>query len=124
MSEKIYVITRGDYSDYHIITATTDKKIADKIAKKFNAEVETYDDSEIYLKDIYVLGFNPQGNVAYCDKATSEYDYPISDRIYYTGDSKKNICVRLEVEADDEQSAIKIGAEKRAKFLAEQEGIL
>ena len=43
MSEKVYVVTRGDYSDYHIITATTNKDIANQIAKKFDAKVEIYD---------------------------------------------------------------------------------
>ena len=35
---KIYVVTRGVYSDYHIITATTDKALAERIAKKFDRE--------------------------------------------------------------------------------------
>ena len=34
---KIYVVTDGMYSDYHIITATIDKGVAEKIAKRFSA---------------------------------------------------------------------------------------
>lgn len=122
MSETVYVVTRGDYSDYHIITATTDKKIADKVAKKFNAEVEIYDNSEIYTKTIFGVTFNKSGDVMYCYEL-SEYDYPPNNEIVQ---HKRNnqTCLYIEVEADDEQSAIKIAAEKRAKFLAEQEGIV
>ena len=35
---KIYVVTKGCYSDYHIITATTDEKLAYKIKEKFNGD--------------------------------------------------------------------------------------
>ena len=122
MSEKVYVVTRGDYSDYHIITATTNKDIANQIAKKFGAEVEIYDDSEIYTKTVFGVTFNKVGDVMYCHEL-SEYDYPPNNEIIQ---HKRNnqTCLYVEVEADDQQSAIKIAAEKRAKFLAEQEGIV
>lgn len=120
MFEKIYVVTRGDYSDYHIITATTDEKRAKKIAKKFNAEVETYDDSEVYLKQIFSINFDKNGNVTECEENNNDYDYPVTDRCF----EHKNKTFYVEVEADDKESAIKIAAEKRAKFLAEKEGIV
>jgi hypothetical protein len=122
MSEKVYVVTRGDYSDYHIITATTDKKTADKVAKKFNAEVEIYDNSEIYTKTIFSVTFNEIGDVKYCHEL-SEYDYPPNNKVIQHKRNNMNYLY-IEVEADDEQSAIKIAAEKRAKFLAEQERIV
>ena len=118
MSEKIYVVTKGDYSDYHIITATTNEKHAKKIAKKFGAEVEIYDNSEIYTKNIFEINFDIKGNVTDCYKMTSEYDYPLNNEI-----RSYSFGIELEVEADNEQSAIKIAAEKRAKFLAEQQGL-
>lgn len=122
MSEKIYVVTRGDYSDYHIITATTDYKRANEIAKKFKAEVEIYDDSEIYTKTVFGVTFNEIGDVIYCYEL-SEYDYPPNNKIIQHKRNNQN-CLYVEVEADDKQSAIKIAAEKRAKFLAKQEGIV
>lgn len=121
MSEKVYVVTRGDYSDYHIITATTNKDIANQIAKKFGAKVEIYDNSEIYTKTVFGVTFNKVGDVMYCYEL-SEYDYPPNNKIIQ---HKRNnqTCLYVEVEADDEQSAIKIAAKKRAKFLAEQQGL-
>lgn len=114
MSEKIYVVTRGDYSDYHIITATTDFEHANEIAKKFKAKVEIYDDSEIYLKNIYSINFDEKGNVVSCYQ-NNEYNYPYDEKIYW----RKDNTLYIQVEADDEQSAIKIAAEKRAKSIAE-----
>lgn len=119
MSEKIYVVTRGDYSDYHIITATTDFERADEIAKKFKGEIEIYDDSKMYLKNIYFVSFDPSGDVDYCE-LENEYSYPYKENISYRRDQS----ISMKVEADDTQSAIKIVAEKRAKFLAKKEGII
>jgi len=114
MSEKIYVVTRGDYSDYHIITATTDFERADEIAKKFKGEIEIYDDSKMYLKNIYSIYFDAKGNVDYCE-LNNEYSYPYDEKIYW----RKDNTLYMNVEADDKQSAIKIAAEKRAKSIAE-----
>lgn len=49
--EKIYAVTKGSYSAYHIIALTTDKERAEHIAKIFSdgwddAEVEEFEDSK------------------------------------------------------------------------------
>lgn len=51
---KIYVITDGEYSDYHVVAATTDKKKAEKIRREItdyrfgcSARIEIYEDGEI-----------------------------------------------------------------------------
>ena len=41
----IYIITAGEYSDYHIIAATTDRECAEKIAEHFDADIEEFEDS-------------------------------------------------------------------------------
>lgn len=50
---KIYVITAGEYSDYHICAVTDDKKSAERLRKIYSshwreARVETYDTKYIY----------------------------------------------------------------------------
>lgn len=45
---KVYVITEGNYSDYHICTVTTNKERAEKLVKIFSdnwddAKIEEYD---------------------------------------------------------------------------------
>lgn len=122
---KIYVVTKGDYSDYHIITATTDKAQAKKIADKFSddwgeAKVEIYDDAEIYLKTVWLVRFDTKGNVNELRVDNSEYSYRDVNKC--SSDIFKGVYVH--VQADDEISAIKIASEKRAEFLAKKAGIV
>lgn len=122
---KIYVVTKGCYSDYHIITATTDKAQAKEIAKKFSddwdeARVQTYDDAEIYLKKVWFVRFDTKGNVNELNLDASEYSYGYLNECSF--DAAKGVYVH--VQADDGASAIKIAAEKRAMFLAKKAGIV
>lgn len=124
---KIYVVTKGEYSDYHIITATTDKELAEKIANKFTgdwdedeASVEEYEDAEIYLKPIWKVKFDEHGNIKKCEKTDYEPDYKIVNECnYYCYNREFSIVV----EADNEEHAIKIASEKRAEYLARKAGI-
>lgn len=122
---KIYVVTKGSYSDYHIITATTDKIQAKKIADKFSSEwdeakVEIYDDAEIYLKKMWFVRFDANGNVNELREDVSEYSYVEVNKPSF--DAAKGVFVH--VCADDSISAIKIASEKRAEFLAKKAGIV
>lgn len=123
---KIYVVTKGDYSDYHIITATTDKKLANEIAKKFSngwgkAKVEIYKNAEIMLKPIYLVRFGLNGDVVEISSAsTNEYMYEDINQCAF--DHSKQVFVI--VIADDADHAIKIANEKRAEFLARKAGVV
>ena len=117
---KIYVVTKGHYSDYHIITATTNKKLAHQIKEKFDddydeAEVEVFEDAEIFLKPCFFLRFDWNGNVIELrEESNTEYCYDGS-----LGEDFRGFFY-INVVADDLESAIKIGAEKRAMWLAEK----
>ena len=122
---KIYVITKGSYSDYHIITATTDETQARKIADKFSddyekAEIEIYEDAKLYLKAVWFVRFDTKGNVNELHEDNSEYSYQYVNECGF--DCAKGVYVH--VQADDEISAIKIAAEKRAMFLAKKAGVV
>ena len=39
---KIYVVTQGEYSDYHIVATFLDKKIANDFANKMNSTIKGY----------------------------------------------------------------------------------
>ena len=56
---KLYAVTKGDYSEYHIIALTVSNDAAKKIAKRFSgtndAMVEEYEDGEIILGRSYIL---------------------------------------------------------------------
>ena len=130
---KIYVVTKGGYSEYHIVTATTDREKAEKLAKKFSddcedAEVEEYEDSDVYLRKLWYVRFNENGEV---EKIKLE-----SDAFYYTSDKVNCVCYNtcgcygiiyetwVYVFADTEEEAIKIASEKRAEFLAKMNGLV
>lgn len=121
---KIYVVTKGCYSDYHIITATTDEKLANDIKEKFSedyswgeAKVEVYEDAEIFMKPCYFLRFDKNGNVIEFEESNKEYDYDERCGI----DIKGNFYV--DVATDNEEAAIKISAERREMYLAQKYGL-
>lgn len=124
----VYIVTRGDYSDYHICAVTLEKAKAKKLAKMYNsyndnAKVEEWEtDTETDINALngrypYIVAFNTDGDA---EAFKEHYDY----EDFHEGvvDSPRG-GLSVRVYATDEQSAIKIAAEKRAKYLAEKEGI-
>ena len=118
----IYVLTCGDYSDFHIEAATSDKEIADAYAKIHDCEVEEFPDlrdtSIINYADTLVTAFYFEfDKIGRLTNAKKQYVLPSSDlgdgRIDYSG------CFQVGVIAEDEEQAKKIAYDKRAKFLAE-----
>lgn len=125
---KLYAVTKGEYSDYHIIALTADKEAAKKIAKMFTtgecdydkAEVEEYEDGKIILgKKLYfvrVVG----GNVDEVVEDKSDYwlfDTSVSrgcmigeKEMYYT-----------HVLTDTAEKAAKIGKDRVMKYIASRE---
>lgn len=124
----IYVITQGSYSAYHIIGATTDRGIAEKIAKKFSDDcddcrIEEFSEGETLLRNLWRVFFKKNGDVFRCDMSDYPRDYydkgsPIIDTIY-----KRDYDLIVTVEADNEEAAVKIAAEKRAVYLANKNGL-
>lgn len=43
--KKFYAVTKGIYSEYHIITITDNKENADRIAAAYDADIEEYEDN-------------------------------------------------------------------------------
>jgi hypothetical protein len=113
---KIYVVTDGEYSDYHIITATTDQSVAEKIAKKFGADIEEYENAEIMLQPLWFIRFDKNGDVCECHQDTSGFFYDCIGLCRFDVEGQ----VYTHIAADTAERAIKAGAERRAKFLAEK----
>lgn len=123
---KIYVVTQGEYSDYHIITATLSKRRAEEIAKRFSndyygsvPEIEEFEDSDVFLRPCWCVYFQSDGEIVYVRKASEHYDYEKIGKYqqYRDGSGAINLI------ADDEKTAVKIASEKRAEYLARREGI-
>lgn len=122
---KIYVITKGDYSDYRICAVATDPTKADQLAEFFSsryepAEVEEYDTEDVpdLMKGgmVFCVHFSKRGEPIHIFQSQEKWD---NNEINLHADG----TVAMFVQADSKEAAIKIGAEKRAKFLAERMGL-
>ena len=123
---KLYAVTSGRYSDYGIITLCSDKERAESIVRWYNryekydkASVEEYEDGIVVPDESvepYEVTFLDDGSLKKVENCGPSH-------IFYRRMLK---CVdgRLifYVLAEDEESAKKIAAEKRAKYIAETSG--
>ena len=129
MSEpkKVYIITKGPYSDYHICAVAATKEIAEKLQKIYSedswsdATIEEYDLNEARddVRVFYDVTFTNE-KVSACFNEYSE-----KESIHFFKGNKCEsdrliVCVR----ARDEDHAVKIAQDRRAEYLAKTEGIV
>lgn len=120
---KIYVITRGEYSDYHICSVVTDYEKAQILMRKFSdsyypANIEEFDTEEfscvISGKNLYCVSFDKNGNMTNVfEKNIDNFD-PEDNPVQV----RKGKEVLVYVFAFNKESAVKIAAEKRAMELS------
>lgn len=121
---KVYVITSGCYSDYHICGVATDKEKANLLAERFStshhtAEVEEYDTDDMaeYLR------FRNTYSCQYIDKtkriviSESNYIYPEKSDFMVT---KTAYGLYVYVNADTKEMALKKASDMFAKYRAER----
>lgn len=124
---KLYAVTKGDYSDYHIITLTADKEAAKKIAKMFSdgcdeAKVEEYEDGKAIVgKEVYFVRV-VDGNVD--DVSVSNSEYSLFDTSVYDcrAFARKGMYY-THVLTDSAEKAAKIGKDRIMKYIAEKENL-
>lgn len=129
---KIYVITKGSYSDYHICAVTTDKEKAERLALFYTdrwdeAKVEEFEEDEIPddCMPIYFVRYkNGKWYIDNCgiESPDHEAEHAFFKRNYVRGtyDFDSFYC---DVMADDEEHAIKIAQDLYAKKKAELMGL-
>ena len=124
---KLYAVTKGDYSDYHIITLTASKDAAKKIAKRFSrsyddAMVEEYEDGEIILgKELYFVRM-VDGNID--DVAEDDSEYSLFDTSVCHGNTwGGKPMYYTHVLTDSAEKAEKIGKDRIMKYIAEKENL-
>lgn len=124
---KLYAVTKGDYSDYHIITLTADKEAAKKLAKRFSgtyddAMVEEYEDGEIILgKELYFVRM-VDGNID--DVTEDDSEYNLFDTSVCHGNTwGGKPMYYTHVLTDTAEKAEKIGKDRIMKYIAEKENL-
>lgn len=115
---KIYIITKGSYSDYHICNVTTDYKKAKRYKEAYSdnwweACIEVHEDGE-NGKENYCWAYNPVSNTA----KISEYNG--KERVMKNREGK---IYSVYVYAPDKKHAAKKAQDMIAKYKAEQAGL-
>lgn len=130
----VYVITSGEYSDYSICAVALDKEKAEILKEKFDrydytgARIEEYDteDYEAILsgKSVYGVSFDKCGNCINIYNENEDLSPYLIDRVKYSPSFNEftGVCV-VYVMTDSPEAAVKIAAERRAKYLAEKMGL-
>lgn len=122
---KLYAVTAGTFSDYHIITICTDRDKADRIADWYNrvsrhdqADVEEYEDSVAVPGETdlpYCVKFRTDGSISWTEKCDAEP--ALWGVVYDSGDG----LLRVFVLAPDEESAEEKATKRfREKILEEK----
>lgn len=125
---KVYVITKGDYFDYHICGVAVDKNMADKIAEGCSSDydeamVEVYD-TEMFspiLKggSVFFVRLTYDNNeIESCEE--NNWDYVVN-RINKVDTMFRNAGCFTYVVARDEEHARKIGADILYQYKYEKE---
>lgn len=135
---KVYVVTSGEYSDYHIDAVFIDRYLAYKYAtvqqlknRWSSYDVETYDTDDIKMADVdaeeeeirphiaYRCEFLPDGTLQEGrDVVKEKWDEPVGEGYY-----NKNIVVYVPKGDKSVEECVKVAQDMRAKYLAEKFGL-
>lgn len=116
---KVYVITKGCYSGYHIVGVCLDKKKAKKIAEAVSEEPRSLYEARVeeYDTDAFVAGF--RYHVSYADDIWyADIDDFDEHRNNYAYNDRSFV-----VYAKDKEHAVKIAQDMRAEYMAKESGV-
>lgn len=124
---KAYVITKGEYSDYHICAVTLDEDKAEPLKKLFTDEwheayVEEYEvDAHFPIDYPYFLVYKySDGRIDIKETETCDYDYGVVRKCH---NNKDGTFYVVSLKAKDKDHAKKIALDKIAKYKAEKLGL-
>lgn len=132
---KIYVVTEGNYSGYHIVFCTLDKARAELFVKRYNKRdyeeyrVEEYDSDRINLFDndrkMFEISMRENGYVSVYEREPCYHDMECSVN-KVTRRKYRNIpavLYEVNVMAEDEEHAKKIGEDLIYEYMARKAGV-
>jgi len=125
--QAVFLVTRGDYSDYRVCAVFTEKALAEKYIdsfkgnsyEQFRIENYTLNPYQYELKNDYkpfFLRMTKEGNCTEINVKDSSYGFEDED-IDFGFDVNKNMYISIF--AKDETHAIKVANEKRVQLIAE-----
>lgn len=132
---KIYIITKGEYSDYHICAATTDENTAKNLLQLYRdrwdePRIETYDDRSardvLHGGCIWDVFINPKNMTFRACKSYNSFAIPDNiNQVERTEDwylCGKNEDYTISVIAKSKEHAIKIAQDKFAEYKYNEQG--
>jgi len=122
----VYIVTRGEYSDYRILAAYSTRELADAVVEWLgpsNAEVEEYDldknaEPLAHGYAAFRVTMDWSGNSEPVERVHYRWEALSGEVSVWSGRSGKGGVYGV-VFARDEQHAVKIVNEKRAQMIAQ-----
>ena len=114
---KVYVVTSGEYSDYHICGVTLDKPLAERWAEVEQGSAEEYETDEAFVDThqgllSYTVVMDIEGNSS-CSRSIGNYER--EDQPYSTYENRR---MAFYVWAKHDTHAVKIANERRIQRIA------
>lgn len=125
----VYVITKGEYSDYGIEAVALEKEKAEELRERYSnqwdeAMIETYDTDDYYVEmgRFYEVKVGKRSAIHVRETGVTNIEdrNKVSfGRNWFTNVEEYSVIVK----AKDEEHAKKIGADLVAKYKAEKQGV-
>ena len=121
----VYVITEGEYSDYHIIAVSLDKEKAKIIADAFS---NTYDKANVEEYETDTFELIKEGNKIY-EVIYDANEYRVRETMWLDNDEKLNTVQKfkdvyqVKILTKDVDHAFKIGVDLINEYKAREQGI-
>lgn len=125
----VYVITKGEYSDYGIVAVTLEKEKAEELKILYSdswgeAMIETYDTDDYYVENgrFYIVEIGKKSAINVQEVGVISMDDRNEVKLITDWRTKKEKYV-VYVKANDEEHAKKIASDLVAKYKAQEQGI-
>lgn len=134
--DKIYIVTAGDYSDYHIVTVFSSRELAEKFCTKFGDPDYEYEIEEYELDSFRQQLNNGLNcfNVSMCADGSllDDVDKDYNEEVILSGKTnyriykwdQERLMLHITCMAENRQHAIKIANEIRTQLIATNNFVL
>lgn len=121
---KVFVVTAGSYSDYHIVGVFSTKKLAEEYRYKLGADdVEEYE-LDGFAKSLYSKGYTRYlvwfrgDTTTVVDRDITFHNDHLGAKYIFTHRNRSSGDLDVELFAKDEKHAVKIASEIRSQIIA------